>query len=441
MLQDDGIPTLDRQIPPHGRTPNIGPSRAGAQSPRMTRLVNSTIPLAAGILLACSPGRPPETLSIASDPETRTLWYADPAVEWTDALPVGNGRLGAMVFGGTQRERIQLNEESIWSGGPIREMNSRTPELIEEARRLLFAGRYVDAEELVNDSILRPGGTRSSHQTLGDLWLDFGEPVAVESYRRELSLDSALAITTYRADGVEIRREVFASARDGVVAVRVECGDPGCPAFEVSLSRPQSGTVEAVEDGVLRMYGRASHAGENPGVRFEARLRATSEGGTVTSSGDALRIEGGQAATLLVAGSSRPGGAFQAGAVLGAALVVAHLAGVRGADLPTHHEHALKDRHRDRDRGRSRRHVRELHGPGPGRERAHAACRKARARRRREEDQGRRPAARPLPRRPGGVAGAGGDALTRLQSERPRQHDRCHLPVWVHMPAQNQETP
>src|SRR5690554_1169414 len=106
----------------------------------MHRPATAALPLAAILLLACSPTRPPETLSVSALPEARTLFYTGPAATWTEALPVGNGRLGAMVFGGTQRERIQLNEESIWSGEPIRAMNPRTPELIEEARRLLFAG-------------------------------------------------------------------------------------------------------------------------------------------------------------------------------------------------------------------------------------------------------------------------------------------------------------
>ncbi|HEX6069909.1 MAG TPA: glycoside hydrolase family 95 protein, partial [Longimicrobiaceae bacterium] len=289
---------------------------------RMRRTFNSrstrsagraTAALLAATLAACAPpgpqSAPRATIQPAGPSEARTLWYAAPAAEWVDALPVGNGRLGAMVFGGTGRERIQLNEESVWSGGPIREMNPRTRQHIAEARRLLFAGRYVEAEALVNDSVLRPGGTRSSHQTLGDLWLDFGEGGAVEGYRRALSLDSALAVTTYRAGGVEIRREVFASAPDQVVVVRIECGAPGCPAFDVGLSRPEGATVETVGSDGLRMYGRAAHEGENPGVRFEARLGARTEGGRVSSTNGGLRVEGGRAATILVSGATDYGGA------------------------------------------------------------------------------------------------------------------------------------
>lgn len=262
-----------------------------------------------GFLSAC--GEDAGSVSLTSQPprEARVLWYAEPAHEWIEALPVGNGRLGAMVFGDTGRERIQLDEETIWTGAPIHELNPRTRELIDEARRLLFAGRYVEAETLVNDSILRPGGTRSTHQTLGDLWLDFGDAGEITEYRRELSLDSAIARTTYRTGGVEVRREVFASKPDEVLVVRVECGDPGCPAFDIELSRPEAtATVEAVGSDGLRMYGRATNEGHPPGVHFEARLRTHTDGGQVTATGRSLRVEGARSATILLAAASDYGG-------------------------------------------------------------------------------------------------------------------------------------
>jgi alpha-L-fucosidase 2 len=264
------------------------------------------------VLAACAPAglqpAPRSSVEPAGPPESRTLWFASPAAEWVDALPVGNGRLGAMVFGGTERERIQLNEESVWSGGPIHEMSPRTHQHVEEARRLLFAGRYVEAEALVNDSVLRGGGTRSSHQTLGDLWLDFGEIAAVDGYRRQLSLDSAVATTTYRAGGVEVRREVFASTPDQVVVVRVECGEPGCPPFEIALTRPDSAAVEVVGSDGLRMYGQATHEDQTPGVRYEARLLARPEGGRVSAAGSRLRMEGARSVTLLISGATSYGG-------------------------------------------------------------------------------------------------------------------------------------
>ncbi len=277
-------------------------------SPPRPLAVLSCIALGGG-LFAC--GRPSTAVSLTPEPplEARTLWYSAPAAEWVDALPVGNGRLGAMVFGDTGRERIQLNEETVWTGAPIHEVNPRTRALVDEARRLLFAGRYVEAETLVNDSILRDGGTRSTHQTLGDLWLDFGDAGATDGYRRELSLDSALARTSYRVDGVEIRREVFASKPDEVIVVRVECGDPGCPAFDVALSRPEeSAAVEAVGGDGLRMHGRATHEDHPPGVRFEARLLARTDGGQVTAVDGALHVAGARSVTLLLAASTDYGG-------------------------------------------------------------------------------------------------------------------------------------
>jgi alpha-L-fucosidase 2 len=253
-----------------------------------------------------APGSPVER---ASPPEPRILWYSAPAEEWVDALPVGNGRLGAMVFGDTGRERIQLNEETVWTGAPIHELNPRTREHVDEARRLLFAGRYVAAETLVNDSVLRPGGTRSTHQTLGDLWIDFGEAGSIEGYRRELDLDSAIARTSYRAGGVQIRREVLASKPDEVIVVRVECGAPGCPTFDIELNRPAaSATVEAVGRDALRMHGRATHEDHPPGVHFEARLLARTEGGRITPVDNALRVEGARSATILLSAATDYGG-------------------------------------------------------------------------------------------------------------------------------------
>src|SRR5690606_7113299 len=145
--------------------------------------------------------------------------------------------------------------------------------------------------------------------TLGDVWLDFGEMGPVEEYRRELSLDSAIARTTYRAGGVEIRREVFASKPDEVGAIRVGGGEPGCPAFTVKLNRPEeAATGEPVGCDGLRRSGQAAHEDHPAGVRFEARLLTRSEGGRVSAAGGALRVEGGRSVTILVTSATDYGG-------------------------------------------------------------------------------------------------------------------------------------
>ncbi|MFZ0428995.1 MAG: glycoside hydrolase family 95 protein, partial [Acidobacteriota bacterium] len=149
------------------------------------------------------------------------LWYRQPAQEWVEALPVGNGRLGAMIFGGVSRERIQLNEDTIWSGGRPRPAPPGAFRWLPEIRRLLFNGRYSEAEDLVRDKLLTGYGEATSYQTLGDLLLDTvlqGEP---QRYRRSLDLDSGIAATSFEIGGVTHRREVFSSAPDQVIVVHL----------------------------------------------------------------------------------------------------------------------------------------------------------------------------------------------------------------------------
>ena len=123
------------------------------------------------------------------------LWYRQPAQEWVEALPIGNGRLGAMVFGGIQRERIQLNEDSVWSGKPVEQDKPGAAKYLPEARQLLFDGKYTEAEKLVSEKImgLRLEGGTHCYQTLGDLELIFEQHSEASDYRRELDLDSAIA--------------------------------------------------------------------------------------------------------------------------------------------------------------------------------------------------------------------------------------------------------
>jgi alpha-L-fucosidase 2 len=278
------------------------------RSCRVTALAGA-LAFAAIALGACSAlaGAGPATtaradgLDIAAEPHV--LWYDRPAAEWNHALPVGNGRLGAMVFGGTERERIHLNEETVWAGRHFDHAHPDVQGAVDEVRRLLFAGRYVEAERLVNQRVLAEP-LHQSYQTLGDLWLDFGDAGPVAGYRRELDLDSAVARVRYRQGGAEVRREVFASAPDQVIVVRVECGGTACPAFGVRLTRPADAAVEALGSDGLRMHGRATQNGSNPGVRYEARLRASAEGGAVSAAADGLRVEGARAVTLLLSAAT-----------------------------------------------------------------------------------------------------------------------------------------
>ncbi|MCL4741485.1 MAG: glycoside hydrolase N-terminal domain-containing protein [Phycisphaerales bacterium] len=233
-----------------------------------------------------------------------SLWYPESARSWTEALPVGNGRLGAMVFGGGAEERIQLNEDTLWAGPPVPEPREGAPEAIADARRLFFEGRHAEAERVVAQRVMSPDISPRSHQTLGDLRLRFDMPGDPAPLARWLDLDSAVATTRFVAGGVTFTRRVFASAPDDVIVVRVEADTPGSITFDATLDRPAAFETFTEGPDTLVMRGRASHGDAHHGARYEARLLAIAEGGAVTASGGVLRVAGAEAATLLVAAAT-----------------------------------------------------------------------------------------------------------------------------------------
>src|SRR4051812_28588104 len=164
--------------------------------------------------------------------EPLRLWYTRPAGEWVEALPIGNGRLGAMIFGGVTTERLQLNEDTLWSGELAEWNNPQARDLLPEVRQLLFAGRYKEAEQLC---LKMQGPFTQAYQPLGDLYLRFAAGEPVTAYQRELDLDRAVATVRYVHDGATFTREVFASAPDQVIALRLSCDRPGQISFTAAL--------------------------------------------------------------------------------------------------------------------------------------------------------------------------------------------------------------
>src|SRR5262249_53440516 len=146
-----------------------------------------------------------------------SLWYRQPAAKWEEALAIGNGRIGAMVFGGVNREQLQLNEDTLWAGGPYDPVNPQAKEALPEARRLIFEGAYREASKLVREKIMSKPLGQMPYQTAGDLILTFPESEPVESYRRELSLDTAVASVEYASQGTRFLRQAFASPEDQVI--------------------------------------------------------------------------------------------------------------------------------------------------------------------------------------------------------------------------------
>ena len=229
------------------------------------------------------------------------LWYQKPAEAWTDALPIGNGRLGAVVFGRVGRERIQLNEETLWDGGPRDTNNPKALEALPKVQALLFNDENEEATQLAAETMLGVPERIKSYQSLADLFLTFLHASEPTEYRRELDLNTGIAKTTYRCGDVNFSREVFASAIDNLVVVRLEADKGGQLAFDVEIAREQDAAVEAIAANMLRLDGQCGDAG----VRFSAYLQAQLEGGGVESEDNRLCVRDADAVTLrLVAATS-----------------------------------------------------------------------------------------------------------------------------------------
>lgn len=221
------------------------------------------------------------------------LWYREPAADWNAALPVGNGRLGAMVFGGVAEERIQFNESTVWTGEPRSYARPGAHRHLAEIRRLLFAGQQREAEALAMREFMGVPLRQKAYQPLGDLKIRFDEQGEPRDYVRLLDLDTATARVSYTsAAGVRFRREVFASYPAQVIVVRLTADKPGALNFTVALTTPHS---NAAVNGLTFSGAVADSA-----IRFEARLRIIAKGGRV----DGGRVTGANSATLILAAAT-----------------------------------------------------------------------------------------------------------------------------------------
>lgn len=235
-------------------------------------------------------------------PRNDILWYRRPANVWTEALPIGNGRLGAMVFGGVARERIQLNEDTLWSGGPYDPLNPKAnPQAVEAIRRLIAERRFAEAEAMANDCLIaRPTG-QMSYQTFGDLFLEMDLADEPTEYRRELDLDTAIATTRFRTPTGTITREVLASPVDQVIATRLTASPGAHLRCIVRFKTPQDAIVRVAAGEILVEGSNRSDQGVPAGLHIAARIAAIATGGTVRTEGAALVIDGAREATILVA--------------------------------------------------------------------------------------------------------------------------------------------
>ncbi|HEX2855168.1 MAG TPA: glycoside hydrolase family 95 protein [Opitutaceae bacterium] len=237
----------------------------------------------------------------AAEPSAVVLWYAQPAAKWEEALPVGNGHVGAMVFGGAADERIQFNEATLWTGRPHDYVREGAGEQLAEIRRLIAAGEIEPAHRLVRAKFLSDPVRQKAYQPFGDLRLHFAGHENPAEYRRELDLDAAVARVSYKVDGVSYRREVFASYPARVLLLRVTADQPGKISVSLRMDSPhKSSAVRAMAPDQLALTGQV----QADGLRFESRLRVLSSGGRVAVTDDGIKVEGADAVTFMLAAST-----------------------------------------------------------------------------------------------------------------------------------------
>ena len=243
------------------------------------------------------------------------LWYDEPAAEWTEALPVGNGRIGAMVYGGTENETIQFNEETLWSGQPHDYANPGARNYLDELRQLLWDGKQDEAHELGNKHFMSQPFGQFSYLPFGNIDLVFPGHKNAGDYHRRLDLENAVSSVFYKVDGVQFKREVFASAPGQALIIRLESSENGALNFTAGLNSPHSNYDVSVEGDQIILKGRANNYHEELGrdgkpypesrLTFEARLKIAHEGGGLVHYEDSIGVVNARNATLyLVAATS-----------------------------------------------------------------------------------------------------------------------------------------
>jgi alpha-L-fucosidase 2 len=244
-------------------------------------------------------------VTTATAAERMELWYSAPAKLWTEAQPIGNGRLGAMVFGGTTEERIQINEDTLWAGGPYDPSHPDALQALPEVRKLVLDGKYATAQNSAGRMMARPI-RQLPYQTVGDLKLGFPDHERFTNYRRSLNLDTAIACTTYTSNGVTYKREAFVSPVDQVIVIHISADKPGAVSFSASMTSPQVDvSVKTGDAGVLVMKGRNGDAeGIKGALNFQCRVKVLADGGDRVSDGSTTTVTHADSATVLVAAAT-----------------------------------------------------------------------------------------------------------------------------------------
>lgn len=295
--------------------------------------------------------------SLPSQPEEGKLklWYTAPATEWSEALPIGNGRLGAMVYGGLNVEHLQLNEETLWSGGPHSYDNPEAYQNLSQVRELLNQKKYIEAEAAAEKMMGVPK-YQMAYQPLGDLFLTFPEGEKSSNYRRELDLQNAISKVTYTVDGTRFTRKIFASQPDQSIVVQLACDKPGQINFDLSLTSPHPSKTKPIAENSLLITGQVAprKGGEGSGARrligpwekegtqFAAQAKVSTEGGEALARGDKVSVKNADAVTIVyVAATSFENHNDVSGDPV--AKVEDYLAGVQGKTFDQLYERHIND--------------------------------------------------------------------------------------------------
>lgn len=229
------------------------------------------------------------------------LWYALPASKWVEALPIGNGRLGAMIYGGLEQEHLQFNEDTLWTGKPREYHHERAVAHLPMIRQLLWEGKQRQAEELAMQEFMSVPVRQEAYQPFGDLRLRFAGHESATDYRRELDLDSATATVRYRVGAVTYERQSFASHPDQVIVVRLTASQRGKVSFTAQIDSPHRQSRTRVVNGdQLALTGQI----QEDGLKFDARLQVLVDGGKREVRDDGIAVENADSATLLLAGAT-----------------------------------------------------------------------------------------------------------------------------------------
>lgn len=240
----------------------------------------------------------------AQESSPLTLWYKQPAADvWTDALPIGNGRLGAMIYGNVENELIQLNEHTVWSGGPNRNDNPDALASLPEVRRLIFEGKQKEAEQLAAKTIQSKKSHGQKFQPVGDLNIAFEGHAAFTDYRRELDIAEAISKVSYVVDGVTYTREAIASFADNVIAVHLTASKPGMISFTASMTTPQpNATIALNSENEMTISGTTTdHEGVEGKVKFKSLTKIKNQGGTLSSTDTSITVKNADEATIYIA--------------------------------------------------------------------------------------------------------------------------------------------